>query len=143
MIRPYPVQRQTLPASCSRIDGFGGCRIAIDEVVDGDDQTGRAEPALHGTGVDEGLLDVGRRARRGHALDRDDGLADDGGRHHEARAHEHVVDEDAARPALALLARALRARQPEPIAQHVEQALAEPRIVDVPVDAVDVEHEVT
>ena len=60
------------------------------------------------------------------------GLADGGGRHHEARTHQRAVDEDAARAALALLARALRAEQPEPVAQHVEQALAEPRIADRP-----------
>ena len=54
------------------------------------------------------------------------------GRHHEARAHERAVDEHAARAALALLAGALRAEQPEPLAQHVEQALAEPRVADRP-----------
>ena len=37
---------------------------------------GRAEPALHRAGVDEGLLHVARRADRGDALDRDDRLAD-------------------------------------------------------------------
>ena len=80
---------------------------------------GRAEAALHGAGVDEGLLHVGRRAGRRDALDRDDRLADGRRRQHEARAHERTVDEHAARPALALLARALRAHQPEPLAQHV------------------------
>ncbi len=51
-------------------------------------------------------------------------------RQHEARAHEAIVDEHAARPALALLARALGGHQAEPLAQHVEQVLAEPGVGD-------------
>ena len=47
------------------------------------------------------------------------------------RAHELAVDEHAARPALALLARALGAEQPEPLAQHVQQALADPGVAHV------------
>ena len=40
-------------------------------------------------------------------------------RQHEAAAHQLVVDQHAARAALALLARTLAADQPEPLAQHV------------------------
>src|SRR5437868_1134466 len=45
---------------------------------------------------------------------------------HEAGADELAVEQHPARAALALLARVLRARQPEPLAQRVEQALARP-----------------
>ena len=75
----------------------------------------------------------------GDALDRDDRLTDRRGRQHQARAHQHAVDQHAARAALALLARALGAEQAEALAQHVEQALAQPRVGHLVVVAVDVQ----
>ena len=120
-----------LPDSSSRISVIGRLRVAVEQGVGGHDQPGRAEPALHGAGVDERPLHVGRRARLGEALDGDDRLVDGAGREHEARADQLAVDEHAARAALALLARALGAEQAEPLAQHVEQALAEPGVGDV------------
>ena len=78
-----------------------------------------------------------RPARR--ALDRHDRHVDGARGEHEARAHQLAVDEDAARAALALLARPLGAVQPEPLAQHVQQALAEPGVGDGVAPAVDVE----
>ena len=51
---------------------------------------------------------------------------------------EHVVDQHAARATLTLLARAFAADQAEPLAQHVQQALAEPGITNA-VDTVDVQ----
>ena len=107
----------------------GRRRVAVEQVVHRHDEAGRAEPALHRAGLDERALHVGHRAAfvglqpfDGHDLG-----ADGRRREHEARAHEHAVDEHRARAALALLAAGLRARQPEPLAQHVEQALTEPR----------------
>src|SRR5207247_8359009 len=54
----------------------------------------------------------------------------------EARADEPAVEEHRARAALALLARVLRARQAEPLAEREEQALALPdlRLVRLAVD---------
>ena len=128
-----------LPDSSSRISVIVGCGRALEQGVGGHHQARRAEPALHGAGVDEGPLHVGRRARLGEALDRDDRQVDGAGRQHEARADQLAVDEHAARAALALLARALGAEQPEPLAQHVQQALAEPGVGDVVAGAVDVQ----
>jgi hypothetical protein len=119
--------------------GVGGRRYPLEEVVRCHDQPRRAEPALHRARIDERLLHIARCVDRGHTLDGHDRLIDDGRCHHQARAHEHVVDEHAARTALALFARSLDAEQPESIAQHVEQALAEPRVGDVASQAVDVQ----
>ncbi len=128
-----------LPDSSSRISVSVGCGVRSSSVVGGHHQAGRAEAALHGAGLDERPLHVGRRTGLGEALDRRDGEADRARRQHEARAHQLAVDEDAARPALALLARALGAVEPEPLAQHVQQALAEPGVGDRVGGAVDVE----
>src|SRR5438046_3062062 len=45
-----------------------------------------------------------------------------------ARADELAVQQHGARAALALLARVLRARQPEPLAENVKQTLARPHV---------------
>ena len=58
-------------------------------------------------------------------------------RRDQARAHQHAVEVDRARPALALLARVLGARQRHPLAQHVQQRLALPEPVDLARLAVD------
>ena len=120
-----------LPDSSSRISISVGCGDAVEQRVRGHDQPGRAEPALHRAGIDERLLHVAGRAERGDALDGDDRLADAPRGQHEAGAHQLAVDQHAARAALALLARALAAHQAEPLAQHVQQALAEPRVGDL------------
>ena len=98
---------------------------------------GRAEAALHGAGVDERLLHVGQHAVGAERLDGHDVAVDGAGGQHQARAHERAVDGDRARAALALLARVLGAGQAEPLAQHVEQALAQPGVGDLVLDAVD------
>ena len=62
------------------------------------------------------------------------------GRKDEARTDEPAVEQHRARAALTLLARILRAREPEPLPQREEQALALPDIrfarlaVDVELD---------
>ncbi|GAU67125.1 putative short-chain acyl-CoA dehydrogenase [Streptomyces sp. NBRC 110611] len=62
-------------------------------------------------------------------LDGDDLAALDLSGGDETRTHGHAVEPDGARPALALLAGVLRARQAEPLAQHVQQGLALPDVV--------------
>src|SRR5262249_47202877 len=97
--------------------------------MDGDDQAGSAEPALHRTRLDERLLHRVELLAVGQPLDRDDRAALGLAARDQARADEDTVEVDRARPALALLAGVLGAGQPEPLAQHVEQALAGPHIV--------------
>src|SRR5438552_10721128 len=104
----------------------------------GHHQTRCAEPALHGAGIDEGLLHERRRARLvGDALDGHDRTIDRGRAQDEARADQKTVDEHRARTTFALLARVLRTRQTEPLSQYVEQTLAQPRARDVMVGAID------
>src|SRR5262249_29168257 len=71
------------------------------------------------------------------ALDRGDVAPDGGGREHQACTREHPVDQHRTRAALALLARPLRTGQPEPLPQDVQEALAQPRVADFVVGAVD------
>ena len=92
---------------------------------------GRAEPALHRAASTNACCTSLGAPERGDALDGDDRLADCAGSEHEAAAHQLAVDQHAARSALALLARALAAHQPEPLAQHEQQALAHPRVADL------------
>ena len=89
---------------------------------------GRAEAALHRAGLDERLLHRCSSLAVGEPLDRDDLVAVGLRREHEARADERPVEQHRARAALALLARVLRARQPEPLAQREEQRLALPDV---------------
>ena len=99
-----------------------GVGLPLEQVVDGDDEAGRAEPALHGAGVDQGLLHVGEQlavAGRAEALDGGDLAADGAGGQLEAGAHQLAVDEHRARAALALLAGVLGAGQAEAVAEHV------------------------
>ena len=130
MIRPYPVQRQMLPDSSSRISVVGRRGDALEQGVRGH----RSARACR-------TRTAPRRRRRRPAARRWRAVArrrcprsvtiawpTARRRQHEARAHQLAVDEDAARPALALLARPLAAEQAEPLAQHVQQALAQPRV---------------
>src|SRR4051794_32592197 len=109
-----------------------GLRVAVEQVVHGHHQTGRAEPALHRALVHERLLHVRERAALVglDPFDRDDLAADRRGSELEARADEHAVDQDRARTALALLATRLRAGQLEALAQHVQEALTQPCVLD-------------
>ena len=73
----------------------------------------------------------------GEALDRTDLAARRGGGGHQAGRDEPAVDLDVAGAALALRAAVLGAGEAEPLAQHVEQRLADPGVGDGPVGAVD------
>ena len=100
-----------------------GVAVAREQRGGRDDEPGRAEAALHGARGDERALHRVQAAVGGEALDGHD-LAAVGLRAvHEAGAHELAVEQHRAGAALALLARALGARQVEPLAQHEEQAL--------------------
>src|SRR5262249_12672219 len=84
-----------------------------------DDLAGRAEAALDGVRPDEGLYE----RMVAQALDRRD-LAVDTVRERDARELRHAVDLDGARPAMALVARDLRPRQADLLAQDVGAARA-------------------
>ena len=122
------MQRQRLPESASRISSSRRIRRALEQRRGRDDEPGRAEAALHRARVDERLLHRVQLVAGAEALDRDDLVAVRLRREHEARADELAVEQHGAGAALALLARVLRARQPEPLAQRVEQALALPDV---------------
>src|SRR5579875_181990 len=98
------------------------------QVVGLHDQPRRAEAALHRAGVDERLLHR-VQAVAGKPLDGHDVAAFGLAGRDQAGAHGHVVEQDGARSALALLARVLRARQRQPLAQHEQQALALPLVL--------------
>src|SRR6266508_644974 len=103
------------------------------QVVRGDDQTRRAEPAPDRARLDERLLD----ARSVESLDRDDLAALGLTAQDKAGAHQVAVEVDRARAALSLLARVLRAVQAQTLTQHVEQALARPDVLGDPALAID------
>ena len=101
-------------------------RAAGEQVRRRDDEPRRAEAALDGARLDEGLLHAVQAAALGQALDGDHLVAVGLGGEHEAGADEPAVEEHRARSALPLLAGVLRAGQPEPLAQREEQALSGP-----------------
>src|SRR3712207_6676923 len=107
----------------------------------GHNEPGRAEPALHASGFHERLLHRVEVIAVGYAFDSDDfaalGLAGE----HQAGTDEHAVQINGAGPALALFAGVLRTREPEPLAQHVEEALALPDAFGLPYLAVHLEPE--
>src|SRR4051795_11247886 len=90
------------------------------------DQPRCAEPALHGARRRERLLHRMERPVRPEPLHRHDLVPVRLHRQHQTRADQRPVEQDRARPALALLARVLRAGQPHVLAQRVEKALALP-----------------
>src|ERR671924_1923432 len=93
-----------------------------------DDEPGSAEAALDSARLDESLLHPVQAPLLAEALDGHDFVPVRLGGEDEARAHELPVQEDGARPALALLAGVLRARQAELLAQREEQALPRPDV---------------
>ncbi len=100
-------------------------------MMDGHHETGCAEPALHTAGVDESLLNVAQGLIGTQAFDGRD-LGVDGRRgQHEAGADRSPVENDGAAAAFTLFARAFRARKTESLSKHVEEALADPRVLDI------------
>src|SRR5579862_4672125 len=111
-------------------------REALEQVGHGDDQTRRAEAALHGARLDERLLHGIEVLAAAEVLDGADGAAVGLDRRDEAGADEPAVEPDRARAALPLLAGVLRARQLELVAEQREQA-RRGRDVHRPLDPVD------
>ncbi len=77
--------------------------------------------ALAGAGLVEGLLENAHLAGPGQVLHRLDGRALHLGGRHEARLHQHAVDEHRARAALARPAAFLGAGQVQVVAQEIQQ----------------------
>ncbi len=94
---------------------------AVDVGLRGEHHPARAEAALGGVVVRERLLHDAEAPGRAEALDGRDLGAVDGRDGRQARAPRAAVDEHGAGAAAALLAAGLRARDPELLAQHVEQ----------------------
>src|SRR4029079_16359313 len=84
--------------------------------------------ALDSAGGDECLLDAMQRPSGCDPFHGDDLVPLSLCRENKARADEDAVQEHGARPALALLAGVLRARQAEPLAEGEEEALAAPDV---------------
>ena len=124
------------PESASRISSSVGSGDPREQIGGRDDQARRAEPALHRARLDERLLHRVEVVAVGEPLDRRHVVAVGLRREHEARADERPVEQHRARPALALLARVLRAGVAELLAQRVEERLALPA-VGLGLDAVD------
>src|SRR5204862_5976571 len=93
-----------------------------------DYQTRGAEAALDGAGLGEGMLNGVQLLVLVEPLDGDHVVALRLRGQHQARADELAVEQHRARAALALLARVLRAWQPEPLAEREEKALALPDV---------------
>src|SRR5439155_13028101 len=101
-----------------------------------------AEAALHAVVVDERLLHGSQSVRRADALDRRHLGAVDRGDWEEAGSARLAVDQNRARAAAALVASRLRARDPELLAQDVEQR-GQKRAVRRVRDAVDADPHAT
>src|SRR6266516_3282895 len=103
-------------------------RIARQQIRGRDDQARSAEAALDRAGLGEGLLDGVQPAVLAQTFDGHQLVPVRLGGKDEACADELAVQQHGARSALALLARVLRARQTEPLAENVEQTLARPHV---------------
>src|SRR5260370_20674126 len=95
-----------------RADDFvlGGIALFLEEGEGGHDHAGGAVGALHGTGVEEGLLERVEAALLFEALDGGDFTATDPARSGAARARGGAVEQDGASAAPALPPAALWAR---------------------------------
>src|SRR5258708_1316455 len=114
--------------------GPAGARqpVPAQQIGGGDQQARRADPALPRARLDERLLHRVQHVAAGQALDRDYGPALRLAGRDQAGADRHVVEVYRAGTAFALLTGVLRAREPHPLAEHVEQALALPDVVRLP-----------
>ena len=109
-----------------------------DEVVGRHQHPRRARPALRAAAREEGGLERGEAVARAQALDRLDAPALRLAGRDEARAHLVAVDPHRARAAVAGVAADLGPREPEVLAQDVDQATAPVRL-DLDRAAVDLE----
>ena len=105
-------------------------RRSREEVGGGDDESGGAEAALDRSRFDEGRLDGVEPGAVGEPLDRRHLVTVGLRREDEAGADEGAVEQHRARAALPLLARVLRPRVAELLAQREEQRLPLPAVGD-------------
>ena len=124
----YPVQRQTLPESASRISSSLGSGVCLSRSAVATTRPGVQKPHWTAPASTNASWTRWSASPAAEALDRDDLVAVGLRGQHEARADERAVEEHRARAAFALLARVLRAGQAEPLAERVEQALARPDV---------------
>ncbi|CAM5728421.1 hypothetical protein SGLAM104S_09480 [Streptomyces glaucescens] len=137
-----PVAGAAAQVAAQRLPGLqlGRRRVALQQVVHRHRHAGHAEPALHRSAPGQRPLHVRGLSVGGQALDGAHLAAGRGHGGYQAGGHEPPFDLHVARPALALRAAVLGAREAEPFAQHVQQRLADPRVGDGPVAAVDAQH---
>ena len=101
-----------------------GMGLSREQLVRRQQHARRAEPALERVLRAEGVLQVGDRAALGEALDRLHAAAVGLGGEHQAAAHGRAVHAHGARAADAVLAAHVRAREPEVVAEEVDEVLA-------------------
>jgi hypothetical protein len=94
---------------------LGRRRVALEQGGGGDQQAGRAEPALQATVLDERVLERGQVAVIGKALDGDDLPAIRLRSQHQARARRAPVHHHGAGAAVAVRAALFRTCQPQPV----------------------------
>src|SRR5674536_4992 len=108
------------------------CRDPPKQVIGGHDQPRRTESALDRSGRDVRLLHRMQGVAVGESLHCLDASALGLAGRDQAGADQRAVQVDRAGATLALFAGVLRAGEPEPLAQHIEQALALPDPVGLP-----------
>src|SRR5439155_11639217 len=113
-----------------------GLRRPLEQCVRGEQEARGAEAALGAVVLVERSLDVSEPLRRAEALDGRDLGPVDRGDGQQAGAPRLAADEHRAGPAAALLTAGLRARDPELVAQDVEER-PERWARDLALDAVD------
>lgn len=119
--------------------GVGGFGLGVEEGDGAEDHGWRAEAALEGGGVEEGLLDgVEGAGGGGEAFDGGDGLVGEGGGGRDTGADGAAVDENGAGAALAFAAAVLGSGEVEAFAEGVEEGFA---FVDVDAGAFAVDQE--
>src|SRR5690348_1171009 len=101
--------------------GFRGMRRFAQQSGGGHDHARRAVSALHGVGLDEGLLERRELAVGSETFDGGDLLSGDAGGGRDAGSHGRAIDEDGAGAALAFAAAVLAAGEFEIVAQDPEE----------------------
>src|SRR5256884_1246058 len=98
-------------------------RVAREQCLRGEEKRRRAIAALRRAQLGEGVLQRVQLAARGHPLDRPHAPSRAGEAEHQTGEHGRAVDDHGARAALTQLAAVLGAREPQILAQHLEQGL--------------------
>src|SRR6266851_1497073 len=98
-------------------------RIGFEERFGGEEESGRAVPALRGAQVGERLLQRMELATLRHSFDRAHGVTGAREAQHQARQHRCSIQQHRAGAALAQLAAVLRAGESQILAQDFEQRL--------------------